>query len=158
MLGFEPVKLPVLLLLLAAWAFPAEVEIHELPHRLPRLISVFPQGARPGTRLNVEILGEFLDRASSVMFLDASVSGKVVDVHPTSLTLEFTVSPGAANGPHYFRVLSPRGASNVLLFRIGDLPHITEQEPNSTFAEADPVEPPVTINGRLNVDGLPPFR
>ena len=87
------------------------------------------------------------------MFLDGSVSGKVVDVHPTSLTLECTVSPGAANGPHYFRVLSPRGASNVLLFRIGDLPHITEQEPNSTFAEANSVQPPVTINGRLNVDG-----
>jgi hypothetical protein len=147
------VKLPALLLLFAAWAFPAEVEIHELPHRLPRLISVFPQGARPGTRLSVEILGEFLDRASSVMFLDGSVSGKVVDVHPTSLTLEFSVSDGATYGPHYFRVLSPRGASNVLLFRIGDLPHITEQEPNSTFAEANSVEPPVTINGRLNLDG-----
>jgi hypothetical protein len=41
----------------------------------------------------------------------------------------------------------------VLLFRVGDLPHITEREPNSTFAEANPVEPPVTINGRLNFDG-----
>jgi hypothetical protein len=41
----------------------------------------------------------------------------------------------------------------VLLFRVGDLPHVTEREPNSTFAEANPVEPPLTINGRLNFDG-----
>ena len=146
-------KLPALLLLFTASAFPADVEIHELPHRLPKLTSVFPQGTRPGTRLKAEILGEFLDRASSVIFLDASISGKVIDAHPTTLTLDLSVDPGAANGPHYFRVLSPRGASNVLLFRVGDLPHIAEQEPNSTFAEANSVEPPVTINGRLAIDG-----
>lgn len=103
--------------------------------------------------MHAEILGEFLDRASSVMFLDGSISGKIVDAHPTSLRLEFSVSAGATNGAHYFRVVSPRGASNVLLFRVGDLLHVTEQEPNSTFAQANSVEPPVTINGRLNTDG-----
>jgi hypothetical protein len=129
------------------------METHEVPHRLPRLTSVFPQGSRPSANLQVEILGEFLDRTSSVVFLDESISGKVLDVRPTRLRLEFSVAAGAGNGPHYFRVISPRGASNLLLFRVGDLPHITEQEPNSTFAEANPVQPPVTINGRLNVDG-----
>ena len=150
---FDQVKLPGLLCLLATSAFPAEMETHELPHRLPKLTSVFPQGSHPGASLQVEILGEFLDRTSSVLFFDGSIAGKVVDVHPTSLRLEFSVSPDASHGPHYFRVISPRGASNLLLFRVGDLPHVTEQEPNSTFAEANPVEPPVTINGRLNVDG-----
>jgi len=147
------VKLAALLFLFAASGLAAEVETHELPHRLPRLTSVFPQGAGPATSVRVEILGEFLDRASSVMFLDESISGKVIEVHATRLELEFNVSSGAGNGPHYFRILSPRGASNVLLFRVGDLPHVTEQEPNSTFAEANSVKPPLTINGRLNVDG-----
>ena len=129
------------------------METAELPHRLPRLISVFPQGSRADATVQAEILGEFLDRASSVVFLDESISGKILDAQPTHLNLEFSVGAGATNGPHYFRVVSPRGASNLLLFRVGDLPHVTEQEPNSTFAEANPVEPPVTINGRLNVDG-----
>ena len=146
-------KLPALLFLLAAPVFPAEIETTELPHRLPRLISVFPQGSRADATVQAEILGEFLDRASSVVFLDESISGKILDAQPTHLNLEFKVGAGAINGPHYFRVVSPRGASNLLLFRVGDLPHVTEQEPNSTFAEANPVEPPVTINGRLNVDG-----
>lgn len=149
----DQVKLPVLLFLFATFGFPAALESNELPHRLPRLISVFPQGSRPDARLQAEILGEFLDRTSSVMFLDGSISGKIVNVHPTNLRLEFRVRAGASNGPHYFRVISPRGASNLLLFRVGDLSHVTEQEPNSTFAEANSVEPPVTINGRLNVDG-----
>jgi hypothetical protein len=146
-------KSAALLFLFAGIVLSAELEVGELPHRLPKLTSVFPQGARPGANLRAEILGEFLDRASSVIFLDGSISGKVVAVHPTSLEVEFGVNDGASYGPHYFRILSPRGASNVLLFRIGDLPHITEHEPNSTFAEANPVELPVTINGRLNVDG-----
>ena len=139
--------------LFATSALPAALETHELPHRLPKLTSVFPQGALPGDNVAAEIQGEFLDRASTVLFLDGSISGEVADVHPSSLKLAVHVKAEAAFGPHYFRILSPRGASNVLLFRVGDLPHITEREPNSTFAEANTVEPPVTINGRLNVDG-----
>src|SRR5579864_1688632 len=141
------------LFLLGALAFADGPVSNDVPHRLPKLTSVFPQGARPGETVHAEIQGEFLDRAFSVLFLDSSISGEVVDVHPSSLKLELRVAASAHLGPHYFRVVSPRGASNVLLFRIGDLPHITEQEPNSTFAEANPVAPPVTINGRLNVDG-----
>jgi hypothetical protein len=147
------VKSACLLVLLAASAFPAALETSELTHRLPKLTSVFPQGARPGESVRTEIQGEFLDRASTVLFLDGSISGEVVDVQPSSLRLDFHVGPEASFGPHYFRVLSPRGASNVLLFRVGDLPHVMEREPNSTFAEANTVAPPVTINGRLNFEG-----
>jgi hypothetical protein len=147
------VKTALFLFLSAALAFSAAPEIPELTHRLPKLTSVFPQGARRGENVHAEIQGEFLDRTSTVLFLDGSMSGEVVDVQPSSLRLDFHVGAEASFGPHYFRVLSPRGASNVLLFRVGDLPHIAEREPNSTFAEANPVEPPVTINGRLNFDG-----
>jgi hypothetical protein len=147
------VKTAFLLFVSTALAFSAAPEKPELTHRLPKLTSVFPQGARRGENVHAEIQGEFLDRTSTVLFLDGSMSGEVVDVQPSSLRLDFHVGAEASFGPHYFRVLSPRGASNVLLFRVGDLPHIMEREPNSTFAEANPVEPPVTINGRLNFDG-----
>ena len=139
--------------LCVATVFPAVLEKPELTHRLPKLTSVFPQGARPGESVQVEILGEFLDRTATVLFLDGSLSGEVVEAQASSLRLKFRVGTESGFGPHYFRILSPRGPSNVLLFRVGDLPHTTEREPNSTFAEANTVEPPVTINGRLNVDG-----
>src|SRR5215472_6693731 len=86
--------------------------------RTPRLTSVFPQGAEPGTHQQVEVLGEFLDRAHTVLFLDPSIRGQVSGSTYTSLALDFTVATDAALGPHYFRVITPRGASNVLLFRV----------------------------------------
>ena len=144
-------KLPVFLFAaaLAAGSEPAK----PIEPRVPKLTSVFPQGAQPGAKLRVEVLGEFIDRAQAVVFLDPAIHGNVVETTYTRLALDFATAPDAPLGPHYFRVVTPRGASNVLLFRIGDQPHILEQEPNSTFEQAQPVPIPATINGRLNTDG-----
>jgi hypothetical protein len=125
----------------------------EVKTRLPVLTSVYPQGWTAGAKVPVTILGEYLDRTQSVIFLDPSVRGRVVEVSFTRLALEFDVDPEAPLGPHYFRVVSPRGASNILLFRVGDQPHILEHEPNSRFEEAQQVVIPATINGRLDFDG-----
>ena len=101
----------------------------------------------------MEVLGEYLDRAESVVFLDKEVRGKILEGRYTGLALELTVGAEARLGPHYFRIVSPRGASNLLLFRVGDQPHVLEREPNSTFEQAQAVTVPATINARLNVDG-----
>ena len=47
--------------------------------RLPKINSVFPQGSQAGAQLRVEILGEFIDRAQTVVFLDPAIRGKVVE-------------------------------------------------------------------------------
>jgi len=125
----------------------------EVKTRLPVLTSVYPQGWTAGAKVPVTILGEYLDHSQSVIFLDPSVRGRVVEASFTRLALEFDVDPEAPLGPHYFRVVSPRGASNILLFRVGDQPHILEREPNSRFEDAQPVAIPATINGRLDFDG-----
>lgn len=122
-------------------------------HRLPAAAGVFPQGARPGVTLDAEVLGEHLDRAATVAFFDSQVNGTVVEASPTKVKLRIVVADNAAFGPHYFRLITPQGASGPVLFRIGDLPRIREKEPNSVFAEAMPVTVPATIDGRLNVDG-----
>jgi len=144
-------NLPVFLFAaaLAAASEPAK----PIEPRVPKLNSVFPQGAQPGAKVRVEVLGEFVDRAQTVVFLDPTVHGDVVESTYTRLTLDFTTAPDVPLGPHYFRIVTPRGASNVLLFRVGDQPHILEQEPNSTFEQAQEVTIPATINGRLNTDG-----
>ncbi len=140
--------LPVLCLGLAA-----EVDKPEPPvHRLPILSSVYPQGTTAGQTLRVVVYGEHLDRASVVLFQDTDVKGRVLTASVTTLNLEFTVAPDAKPGPRYFRIVSPRGASNVMLFRVGDQPHFTESEPNSDAARANRVTLPVTINGRLDFD------
>lgn len=140
------------LLLFPAVLFATE-PAKEIKPRLPALASVFPQGAERGATLRVSILGEHLAGAQAVLFLDRAVRGRVISSDYTTASLEFSVDAQAPLGPHYFRLVSPRGASNILLFRVGDQPHIEEKESNSTFDQAQEVSPPVTINGRLNVDG-----
>ncbi|MBI3697103.1 MAG: PPC domain-containing protein [Acidobacteria bacterium] len=146
-------KLLALFLTLVAWAAAEDTPKAKVRHRLPALSSVFPQGSEPGRKLRVEALGEYLDRAQAVVFLDPAISGRVLESTYTRLELEFEVAAGAALGPHYFRVVTPRGASSLLLFRIGDQPHRLEHEPNDSLEQAEEVPLPVTLNGRLNVDG-----
>ena len=88
----------------------------EVRTRLPALSSVYPQGWTPGAKLSVTVLGEYLDRTQAVVFLDPKIRGRVVEGSFTRLTLEFDVDAQAPLGPHYFRIVTPRGASNVLLF------------------------------------------
>jgi len=142
------VKVAAYFLLLTA-AFAAD----DVKPRLPALTSVYPQGWTAGSKVPVTLLGEYLDRTQSVIFLDPAIRGRVVKASFTRLALEFDVDAGAPLGPHYFRIVSPRGASNILLFRVGDQPHILEIEPNTRLDEAQPVSIPATINGRLNFDG-----
>ncbi len=143
--------IPALVFLFAAAAI-GEESAPEVQHRLPAVASVFPQGSQPGERLRVEILGQHLDQAARIVFLDPAVTGKLIEVEPTRLVAEISSIPGGALGPHYFRVISPRGASNASLFRLGSQPHRTESEPNSAMDQSETVPVPVTINARLERD------
>ena len=124
----------------------------DIKHQLPIVANVFPQGWERDSTLKVDIMGEFLDRAATVVFLDRSIEGRVLESDFTAARLEFTVSADAPLGRHYFRLVSPRGASNLMIFRVGDQRHVIEKEPNSLFRTPEPVSPPLTLNARLNHD------
>ena len=147
--------LPFLAIALSAQAEDRE----EIPHRLPRTASVFPQGAAPGTTLEVEILGQDLDHPSGLIFLEPGIEGRISEGRHTRLAASLDIAPDARPGPHYFRVLTRRGASNVLLFRVGDQPHALESEPNGRLGEVQSIRVPATVNGRLDrVDDIDIFR
>ena len=122
----------------------------ELPHRLPRVASVFPQGAAPGAEVEVEILGRDLDQPQELLFLQRGVRGRILGGRHTALRCQLAVDPEARPGPHYFRLVTRRGASNVLLFRVGGLPHVGEAEPNGRLTQPQSVQVPATVNGRLD--------
>ncbi|MBI1897005.1 MAG: hypothetical protein HYS04_10850, partial [Acidobacteria bacterium] len=139
-------------------------------HRLPALSAVFPPGAEPGAKVRVELLGDYLDRAQAVVFVgrgmagagegsvgaqtsEAPIRARIVESRFTRLILDLEIGVNAAFGEHYFRVVTPRGPSNIALFRVGDQPHVLEKEPNSTLEQAMPVRLPVTLNARLERDG-----
>lgn len=142
-------KTHALFFLLAATALAAE----KVAHRLPVASSVYPQGARPGSRVEAEILGEYLDRAAAIVPFDDALRAEILESAPTRMTIRISVSESAPYGPHYFRVVTPRGASGPLLFRVGELARAPDAEPNSTLKQAQSVRLPVTIDGRLDRDG-----
>ncbi len=128
-------------------------------HKSPRLASVFPQGAEPGSALTVEVLGQHLDRLEAVGFLQPGIRGTVLSTSHTRVSLALEVDSSAGLGPHYFRAFGPRGASNVMLFRVGDQPHRLEAEPNGALGRAQAVHPPTTLNGRIDrADDIDIFR
>lgn len=144
---------------LLATALATGARAGEVEHRLPQMASVFPQGAGPGSALTVEILGQHLDRSREVVFLSEGLRGAVVESRHTRLAARLEIDSEAALGPHYFRVVSPRGPSNVLLFRVGDQPHLLESEPNDRPEEAQAFVAPATLNGRLDrTDDIDTFR
>src|SRR5205814_414221 len=84
----------------------------------PQIVSVFPMGAEPGTLTDVEVRGEFLDGALRVVFSDTAFSARVQRSSFTRVELQIQVPARADPGPRYFRLITPRGASNLLLFRV----------------------------------------
>jgi hypothetical protein len=117
--------------------------------RTPQLLSVLPMGAQKGSVVEVELQGEFLDRAESILFSTSDVLARVKKSSFTRVFLEVRVSPKAEAGPSYFRVVTPRGPSNLLLFRISEWSAVTEQEPNDDPQDLRAVDWPVLVSGRL---------
>ena len=132
--------------------FAAGPDTPKVVHRTPVAASIYPQASRPGHSFDAEILGEHLDRAATLIVPSGAFSATIADHSPTRLAVKITVPPNAPYGVHALYVVSPRGASNPVLFRIGDLPHVLEAEPNSLLEDAQPVAIPATVLGRLNVD------
>ncbi len=117
--------------------------------RFPQIVSVFPMGAEPGTLTDVEVRGEFLDGALRVVFTDTAFSARVQRSSFTRVELQIQVPARADPGPRYFRLITPRGASNLLLFRVSRWASIQEKEPNNDLESPQPVQWPAMVSGRL---------
>jgi hypothetical protein len=124
----------------------------EVKNNPPQISSVFPQGARCGSQLEVTINGQNLARTTKIIFSEPGVSARLLKTANTKVSVKLEVAPDASIGPHYFRLVTPRGSSNLLIFRVGDLLETEEAEPNDTFEKANRIQAPVTINARMAMD------
>ncbi|MBM3785835.1 MAG: hypothetical protein FJW30_15845 [Acidobacteria bacterium] len=138
------------LLLIAVWC-SAVLGAANVAHRPPVAASVFPQGSRPGEVVEAELLGEHLDRLIAAH--SKALHVEILASEPTRARIRIRSTAATPFGYHTIQFASHRGASNPVLFRIGDLPHVAEAEPNSLPASAQAVPLPATIQGRLNTDG-----
>jgi hypothetical protein len=131
----------------------------------PRLLLVFPMGAKAGDTVEVVVTGQDVDDARDLLFdvpgvkaeLVGPASGPDMKKQPqpgvgkiSSVKFKVTVPGDAPLGSHDLRVSTPYGVSNPRAFVVGDLKEINEAEPNNDVAEAQRVEVNTTVNGVIS--------
>ena len=94
----------------------------------PYLEFLFPFGGRRGTTAELQFQGHNLEGADR---------------------LKLQVASDAPLGRQDIRAHTADGISNPMPFEVGDLPEFFETEPNNSKEQANAVEAPVVINGRI---------
>lgn len=97
---------------------------------VPFVTHLYPLGAKRGSQAQVELNGVNLPKPTTTVAVD----GNAPPVR------EVKVNGGSL-------------ATNALPFAAGDLPEAQETEPNNTPEEAQEIELPVTVNGRIGEAG-----
>ena len=160
---------------LLAAAFPAvKLNAQEAaPPTEPTILSVHPLGASAGSALEVEIQGYLLEGARAVWFEQGRLQGRVGDVRAVpaegngesdaagedkpvllGVRVELEIPTDALAGVHRFRLVSKRGVSNALMFRVNSDAVLDEtSQPHQTPSTARQVDIPAVVNGRVASDG-----
>ncbi len=136
---------------------------------VPKINSIWPEWVQRGTTSVVALEGENLSPITAFIFsgdggltatngiaqthgvgLEASRGGIVAaDGDEKTLRIRVTVAPDATLSPRELRITTTNGVSTPVTLNVGFLREITEAQPNNTANEAQIVELPVAINGRI---------
>ena len=100
---------------------------------LPYLETIFPLGGRRGTDNTIAVTGANLETVNAI---------------------QVSIGAETPTGKQMLRVKIPSGlTSNSRPFAIGSLAEMGESEPNDTAEKANPVNAPITINGKIDKSG-----
>ena len=145
----------------------------------PKLAAISPEWIQRGTTIEVTLTGENLGGVTQILFNgDAGLSAtNVVALTPMAkasvviestgggisiaepaapkrdekkLVLKVTAPANASLSPRELRVIAPGGVSNPLNLNVGQWPEIAKRDPNTSLADAQPVDLPAVISGALN--------
>ena len=131
----------------------------------PSLKRLDPPGAQRGTAFTLTLVGSRLQGAEIVSnlpgtFTPLTVSGQGAGPGKTEEKQPFLVelSKEASIGLYTLRLRSPEGLSNALLFSVGALPEVSEEESrqpvhqalNNSAEGSQPLQLPATVNGTLS--------
>src|SRR6266545_3955394 len=131
------------------WASPSGTPPKEIPLRQPTVRTVFPLGGKTGGRIQIEIEGEFLDRASAVLCECPDLRGTIRQAGALTLAVDIDIPASAEPGVRVMYVESPRGTSNRFFFRVTRWNSLREAEPNDQLDEAQVITTPALIEGRI---------
>lgn len=140
--------------------------------RAPELRSLFPVSVQRGRVLELEVRGKDLEKCYGVWFGTGGLSGEVARikgmqfqekkglraqklwVQGQRVSLRVQVASEAPLGKHELRLVTPAGVSNALGMVVVDEPVSLEAPgPRGHPAQAQPVEVPTLLNGKLSRNG-----
>jgi hypothetical protein len=126
----------------------------------PFFWSVFPMGARQGSSSELSLRGDFLDVGTPVRFspgLASPAQGMQATLGEDSPSGDYRVlvkvSATTPLGVYDLGINDDSGTLAPLKFIVGNLPEVTEAEPNDTVAQAQFLNGALTVNGRVDRDG-----
>jgi hypothetical protein len=101
-----------------------------------------------------KVLVEGSGVTAEILAADAKPDPKKPDAKPLlqDLKLKLTVAADAELGPREFRIATPQGVSSIGLVTITDTPTVLEKEPNNTRDQAQAIELPVVVNGKVQAN------
>ncbi len=131
----------------------------------PHIAYIFPAGGQKGTTVELSVRGRHLVGATAVRISGQRATGKVVSVehkepkkkkrrldaadNPDTAHIEVTLDADAEPGERDLRLISPGGVSNRFRFYVGQVPELSEVEPNSLKEEAQVLQSlPMLVNGQ----------
>lgn len=151
-------------LLLVVLALATTLQAQEPKKEAPRIIAVSPLGAKQGATSKLKIRGLKLDSATEIRFHEPKTSGKILSkakvpapgkpedlamVGDTQIEVEVTLPPSPKSGAVPFSVFGPGGESLPCRLIIEEETISEEKEPNNGFRQAQELEIPQIIEGRI---------
>ncbi len=114
-------------------------------------VRLVPMGGMRGTEVSIELPGKyekwpvgFWGEPAQIQWIATEVPGRITAKIPMDAEL----------GVHFLRIHSPESVSPLMRFVVGDIPEVTEVEPNDGFEKPQVVTAlPMCINGVLQKSG-----
>ena len=106
----------------------------------PKVNSIEPSAIAPGKTTRITLQGDNVDTNATLW------TSFPCDIAGTEITLP----ADAPVGIHVVRAINSKGVSGFHLLMIDDLPTIKESSSNQTVAAAQPIKPPIAIDGACN--------
>lgn len=115
----------------------------------PRATVIFPSGGQRGAEIEVEVRGNNLADAKTMLFDAPGFEITPVKAEGGKFTAKVKVPADAHLGEHTFRVITASGVSDVRLFYVSPFPMVAEVEPKANEADKpQPVALGTTVYGR----------
>ena len=103
---------------------------------LPTVDQAYPQSATVGASIESILEGNYLDRVQSVRPEDDELQAQVLESSLTRVRLRVSSRPDARPGLYGLRLITKRGISNIVRFRLTGWESSYEREPNDRETQA----------------------